>query len=113
MSAYLEGDWAISGTSSLCPVVSRRRSWKMACARPWSRTRLSCCARGDSTTPARPICEARDVAPRVLVLAPPNIVSQWQFELKSKFNLVFAHYTRSAIDYLRANNPSDNVLDAK
>src|SRR5437763_4538798 len=53
--------------------------------------------------------KAREVAPRVLVLAPPNIVSQWQFELKSKFNLIFAHYTKSTIDYLRANNPGENV----
>jgi len=53
--------------------------------------------------------KARGVAPRVLVLAPPNIVSQWQFELKTKFNLIFAQYTKGTIDYLRANNPGDNV----
>jgi len=43
------------------------------------------------------------------VLAPPNIVSQWQFELKTKFNLIFSQYTKATIDYLRANNPGDNV----
>ncbi len=53
--------------------------------------------------------KSRGVAPRVLILAPPNIVSQWQFELKTKFNLVFSRYTKGTIDYLRANNPGDNV----
>lgn len=53
--------------------------------------------------------KARGVAPRVLIMAPPNIVSQWQFELRSKFNLRFSHYTKGTIDYLRANNPSENV----
>jgi len=53
--------------------------------------------------------KARGVANRVLVLAPSGIVSQWQFELKTKFNEVFAHYNRATIDYLAANHPGENV----
>jgi SNF2 family DNA or RNA helicase len=53
--------------------------------------------------------KARGVANRVLVLAPSGIVSQWQFELKTKFNEVFAHYNRATIDYLSANHPGENV----
>lgn len=53
--------------------------------------------------------KARGVANRVLVLAPSGIVSQWQFDLKTKFNEVFAHYNRATIDYLTANNPGENV----
>lgn len=53
--------------------------------------------------------KARGVASRVLVLVPSNIVSQWQFELKTKFNLVFSHYTRATVDFLGASNPGENV----
>lgn len=53
--------------------------------------------------------KARGVANRCLVLAPSGIVSQWQFELKTKFNEVFSHYNRSTLDYLRANHPGENV----
>jgi ATP-dependent helicase HepA len=53
--------------------------------------------------------KARGVATRVLILAPSGIVSQWQFELKTKFNEVFAHYNRDTINYLEANNPGENV----
>jgi hypothetical protein len=53
--------------------------------------------------------KARGVAGRVLVLAPSGIVSQWQFELKTKFNEVFAHYNRDTIKYLQANSPDENV----
>src|SRR4029079_5479018 len=53
--------------------------------------------------------KARGMANRVLVLAPSGIVSQWQFELKTKFNEVFAHYNRSTVEYLKANHPGENV----
>ena len=53
--------------------------------------------------------KARGMANRVLVLAPSGIVSQWQFELKTKFNEVFAHYNRATIDYLKGNHPGENV----
>jgi ATP-dependent helicase HepA len=53
--------------------------------------------------------KARGSAERVLVLAPSGIVSQWQYELKTKFNQVFANYQRSSMDFLQAENPGENV----
>jgi ATP-dependent helicase HepA len=53
--------------------------------------------------------KARGVANRVLVIAPSGIVSQWQFELKTKFNEVFAHYNRDTIRFLENENPGENV----
>jgi SNF2 family DNA or RNA helicase len=53
--------------------------------------------------------KARGLANRVLVLAPSGIVSQWQFELKTKFNEIFAHLNGQSVAYLRANHPGDNV----
>ena len=53
--------------------------------------------------------KARGVANRVLVLAPSGIVSQWQFELKTKFSEVFALYNKSTIAYLTAMHPNENV----
>jgi ATP-dependent helicase HepA len=53
--------------------------------------------------------KARGFANRVLILAPSGIVSQWQFELKTKFNQIFADYRRSSIDWLQAENPGENV----
>ena len=44
---------------------------------------------------------ARGQAKRVLVLVPPGLMRQWQFELKTKFNEVFAIYTKGTYDYLR------------
>ncbi|MGH4013317.1 MAG: DEAD/DEAH box helicase [Pseudonocardiaceae bacterium] len=45
---------------------------------------------------------ARDGAGRCLVIAPPNLVRQWQFELKSKFNETFSIINRDTVKYLRA-----------
>jgi SNF2 family DNA or RNA helicase len=53
--------------------------------------------------------KAREVVERILILAPSGIVSQWQFELRNKFNEVFAHYNRQSIDFLTSKNPGDNV----
>ena len=53
--------------------------------------------------------QARGFAPRVLVLAPSGIVSQWQYELKTKFNMPFADYRRATIDFLESENPGENV----
>jgi ATP-dependent helicase HepA len=53
--------------------------------------------------------KARGMAKRVLVLAPSGIVSQWQFELKTKFNEVFAQLNGQSIAYLRDNHPGENV----
>jgi ATP-dependent helicase HepA len=53
--------------------------------------------------------KARGVADRVLILAPSGIVSQWQYELKSKFNEAFSRYTRETIKYLEGKHPGENV----
>lgn len=53
--------------------------------------------------------KARGSAERVLVLAPSGIVSQWQYELKTKFNQVFSPYQRDTIEFLRRENPGENV----
>ncbi len=53
--------------------------------------------------------KARGFANRVLILAPSGIVSQWQAEMKSKFNLIFANYRKESIRYLESNHPGDNV----
>jgi ATP-dependent helicase HepA len=53
--------------------------------------------------------KARGVANRVLILAPSGIVSQWQAEMRSKFNMIFSLYRRDSIAYLEANNPGENV----
>jgi len=57
--------------------------------------------------------KARGVANRVLILAPSGIVSQWQAEMRSKFNLVFSLYRRDSIAYLEANHPGENVWTLK
>ena len=52
--------------------------------------------------------KARGVANRVLILAPSGIVSQWQFELRTKFNEVFSHYNKATIAFLQAESPGEN-----
>jgi superfamily II DNA or RNA helicase len=53
--------------------------------------------------------KARGVANRVLILTPPGIVSQWQYELRTKFNEVFSHFNKSSIAFLQAETPGENV----
>jgi hypothetical protein len=53
--------------------------------------------------------KARGFAQRVLILAPSGIVSQWQYELKTKFNMPFADYRRTSIAWLQSENPGENV----
>lgn len=53
--------------------------------------------------------KARGVAPRVLVLAPSGLVTQWQSELKQKFNQVFADYRGPLVKVLEGQNPGENV----
>ena len=45
--------------------------------------------------------QARGGAQRVLVIAPPNLVRQWQFEMRTKFNEAFAVLNTSTVGYLR------------
>ena len=53
--------------------------------------------------------KARGVANRVLILVPSGIVSQWQFELKTKFSETFAVYSKETISYLAGKHPNENV----
>lgn len=53
--------------------------------------------------------KARGMANRVLILAPSGIVSQWQFELRTKFNEAFAHYNKESIAFLQSRSPTTNV----
>jgi superfamily II DNA or RNA helicase len=53
--------------------------------------------------------KARGMANRVLVLAPSGIVSQWQFELRTKFSEIFSLYRRDTISFLQSKHPGENV----
>ena len=44
---------------------------------------------------------ARGGAGRCLVIAPPNLLRQWQFELKSKFNETFSMINSDTVKFLR------------
>ena len=44
---------------------------------------------------------ARGSAERALIVVPPNLVRQWQFELKSKFNESFSVINNDTVKYLR------------
>ena len=51
---------------------------------------------------------ARGLARRVLILVPSGLVRQWQFELKTKFNEIFAIFDKNTLQYLKskgARNP--------
>ena len=54
---------------------------------------------------------ARGAASRCLVIVPPNLVGQWQFELKSKFNETFSVINRDTVKYLRAQGVDGNPFD--
>lgn len=51
--------------------------------------------------------KARGIADRVLVIVPPNLMRQWQFELKTKFNETFAIMNSDTVRYLRQTQGSD------
>lgn len=53
--------------------------------------------------------KARGMANRVLVIAPSGIVSQWQFELRTKFSEIFSLYRRDTIAFLQSKHPGENV----
>ena len=55
---------------------------------------------------------ARGAANRVLIIAPPNLLRQWQFELKSKFNESFSIINSETVKYLRSTQTSaDNPFE--
>lgn len=51
--------------------------------------------------------KARGIADRVLIIVPPNLARQWQFELKTKFNETFAIMNSDTVRYLRHTHGSD------
>ncbi len=51
---------------------------------------------------------ARGAAARTLVIAPPNLLRQWQFELKSKFNESFSIINRDTVKYLQSTQSDDS-----
>ena len=60
---------------------------------------------------------ARGGSRRVLVIAPPNLVRQWQFEMKSKFNEPFSILNTATVKYMetqgKTGNPftyADNII---
>ena len=51
---------------------------------------------------------ARDPGLRVLAIVPPNLVSQWQFEMKTKFNESFAVLNTQTVRHLRNQGYNGN-----
>ena len=51
---------------------------------------------------------ARGGAQRVLAVVPPNLVRQWQFEMRTKFNESFAVLNTATVNNLRANGYHGN-----
>ena len=51
---------------------------------------------------------ARKQAHRALIIVPPNLLRQWQFELKSKFNEVFSILNTATVQYLRTQRHDGN-----
>jgi superfamily II DNA or RNA helicase len=51
---------------------------------------------------------ARQQARRALIIVPPNLLRQWQFELKSKFNEVFSILNTATVQYLRTQGHDGN-----
>ncbi len=51
---------------------------------------------------------ARGSAARCLVIAPPNLLRQWQFELKSKFNETFSIINSDTAKYLKSTQGVDS-----
>ena len=50
--------------------------------------------------------KARKQASRILILVPSSLQLQWQFELKTKFNEVFAIYNRDTVRFLKNQGES-------
>jgi len=50
---------------------------------------------------------ARGGAGRSIIIAPPNLLRQWQFELKTKFNEVFSVINSDTVKYLRNTQRHD------
>ena len=51
---------------------------------------------------------ARGGVERVLAIVPPNLVRQWQFELKTKFNETFSVLNTATVNSMRADGYAGN-----
>jgi len=51
---------------------------------------------------------ARGGARRILIIVPPNLVRQWQFEMKSKFNESFSVLNTDTVRYMVGQRQADN-----
>ena len=51
---------------------------------------------------------SRGGAQRVLAIVPPNLVSQWQFEMKTKFNETFSVLNTNTVQFLKNQGHSEN-----
>ncbi|MDE2802146.1 MAG: SNF2-related protein, partial [Chloroflexota bacterium] len=51
---------------------------------------------------------ARGLAKRVLAIVPSNLVRQWQFEMKTKFNETFAVLNTDTVRYLESQGRDGN-----
>ena len=51
---------------------------------------------------------ARGGARRVLIVVPPNLVRQWQFEMKSKFNESFSVLNTNTVQYMKNQDQTGN-----
>ena len=56
---------------------------------------------------------ARRGAQRILIITPANLVRQWQFEMRSKFNEEFAILNRDTVGYLRQQGHDGNPFAHK
>lgn len=53
--------------------------------------------------------KARDLAARTLIVVPASLVSQWVYEMQSKFNERFIKYDSQMVSLLRQEDPGRNV----
>ena len=49
-----------------------------------------------------------DTLERVLVIVPAGLVTQWQFELRTKFNEQFVHHDSAKLARVKADHPQEN-----
>lgn len=53
--------------------------------------------------------KARGLVKRILIITPASLVTQWQYEMKNKFNEKFEIFDSNAEKVYKSNNPDENV----
>ena len=53
--------------------------------------------------------KSRGLAERVLIITPANLVPQWEYEMKMRFNERFVVYNRHKEEELKTANPGENI----